>query len=302
MTNDGKTTLTDVELTVKCVPAFAESARFRFEALAAGESRRLAPVDLRPDHQYFSRLDESERASIAASLSIQGNELATATHSIDVLAYDQWAGTRSLPELLAAFCMPNSRVVDKLIARASGLLRQTSVDLSMDGYQSKNREKVWKQVSAIYSTVVAEDIQYSNPPASFGNDGQKIRTPERILDSKLATCLDLAMLFASCLEQAGMHPVVLFKEGHAWVGVWLIETDFPTALVDDVQAIRKRVKSGEFMVFETTGVAGGQKPSLRWACSRGEEHLNDEEQFAYAVDIRRAREVQRELVKACVNE
>ncbi|AMP38245.1 DUF3320 domain-containing protein [Ralstonia solanacearum] len=292
VTNEGKTTLTDVELAVKCVPAFAESARFRFEALAAGESRRLAPVDLGPDHQYFSRLDESERASIAASLRVQGNELVTTTHSIDVLAYDQWAGTRSLPELLAAFCMPNSRVVDKLIARASGLLRQTSADLSMDGYQSKNREKVWKQVSAIYSTVVAEDIQYSNPPASFGNDGQKIRTPERILDGRLATCLDLAMLFASCLEQAGLHPVVLFKEGHAWVGVWLIETSFPTALVDDVQAIRKRVKSGEFMVFETTGVAGGQKPSLRWACSRGEEHLNDEEEFAYAVDIRRAREVQ----------
>jgi very-short-patch-repair endonuclease len=289
--NDGDTTLSDVELLVKCVPAFAESARFRFEALAPGESRRLAPVDLRPDHQYFSQLDESERAVITATLRVRETELVTATHNIDVLAYDQWAGTRSLPELLAAFCMPNSRVVDKLLARASGLLRQTSADLSMDGYQSKNREKVWKQVSAIYSTIVAEDIQYSNPPASFGNDGQKIRTPERILDGKLATCLDLALLFASCLEQAGLHPVVLFKEGHAWVGVWLIDTSFPTALVDDVQAVRKRVKSGEFMVFETTGVAGGQKPSLRWACTRGEEHLNDETEFAYAVDVRRAREV-----------
>ncbi|AHN74553.2 DNA helicase [Pandoraea pnomenusa] len=292
VTNDGETTLSDVELLVRCVPAFAESARFRFEALAPGESRRIAPVDLHPDHQYFSQLDESERAVITATLRVQETELVTATHNIDVLAYDQWAGTRSLPELLAAFCMPNSRVVDKLLARASGLLRQTSVDLSMDGYQSKNREKVWKQVSAIYSTLVAEDIQYSNPPASFGNDGQKIRTPERILDTKLATCLDLAMLFASCLEQAGLHPVVLFKEGHAWVGVWLIETSFPTALVDDVQAVRKRVKSGEFMVFETTGVAGGQKPSLRWACTRGEEHLNDEAEFAYAIDVRRAREVQ----------
>lgn len=292
VTNDGETTLSDVELLVRCVPAFAESARFRFEALAPGESRRIAPADLRPDHQYFSQLDESERAVITATLRVQETELVTATHNIDVLAYDQWAGTRSLPELLAAFCMPNSRVVDKLLARASGLLRQTSVDLSMDGYQSKKREKVWKQVSAIYSTLVAEDIQYSNPPASFGNDGQKIRTPERILDTKLATCLDLAMLFASCLEQAGLHPVVLFKEGHAWVGVWLIETSFPTALVDDVQAVRKRVKSGEFMVFETTGVAGGQKPSLRWACTRGEEHLNDEAEFAYAIDVRRAREVQ----------
>lgn len=292
VTNDGDAALFNVELLVKCMPAFAESARFRFEALAPGESRRLAPVDLRPDHQYFSQLDESERAVITASLRVQETELVTATHDIDVLAYDQWAGVRSLPELLAAFCMPNSRVVDKLLARASGLLRQTSSALSMDGYQSKNREKVWKQVSAIYSTLVAEDIQYSNPPASFGNDGQKIRTPERILDGKLATCLDLAMLFASCLEQAGLHPVVLFKEGHAWVGVWLTEVTFSTALVDDVQAIRKRVKSGEFMVFETTGVANGQKPSLRWACARGDEHLDDEDQFAYAVDIRRAREVQ----------
>ncbi|WOD14166.1 hypothetical protein [Paraburkholderia kirstenboschensis] len=141
VTNDGETTPSDVELLVKCVPAFAESARFRFEALAPGECRRLAPVGLRPDHQYFSQLDESERAVITASLRVEETELITATHNIDVLAYDQWAGTRSLPELLAAFCMPNSGVVDKLLARASGLLRQTSTDLSMDGHQSNNLEK-----------------------------------------------------------------------------------------------------------------------------------------------------------------
>ena len=162
----------------------------------------------------------------------------------------------------------------------------------MNGYQSKNREKVWKQVSAVYSTLLGENLHYSSPPASFGTDGQKIRTPERILDGRIATCLDLTMLFASCFEQAGLHPVILFKEGHAWVGVWLVETSFPTAVVDDVQAVRKRVKSGELMVFETTGAAGGQKPSLRWACSTGEEYLNEENGFQYAVDIRRARELQ----------
>jgi len=291
VTNNRDSPLADVDLVVKAEPSFAEGVCFHFDQLAPGETRRLAPVDLRPDHNYLIQLDESERAVITVALRVQESVLLTATHNVDVLAYDQWAGTHSLPELLAAFCMPNSRVVDKLLARASGLLRQLSPDLSMDGYQSKNREKVWKQVSAIYNTIVAENIQYSNPPASFGNDGQKIRTPERILDGKLATCLDLAMLFSSCLEQAGLHPVVLFKEGHAWVGVWLIDTSFPTPLVDDVQCVRKRVKSGEFMVFETTGVANGQKPSLRWACSRGEDHLNDETEFAYAVDIRRAREV-----------
>ena len=292
LTNNSETSIDDVEVVIGCSPAFAAGEHFRFERLAPGESRRIAPVDLQPDHKYLSNLDESERAVISVSITSHGQFLGLATHTIDVLAYDQWAGTRSLPELLAAFCMPNSRVVDHLIANASALLRKTSADLSINGYQSKNREKVWKQVSAIYSTVATENLHYANPPASFGNDGQKIRTPERIIDGKVATCLDLAMLFASCLEQAGLHPVVLFKEGHAWVGVWLVETSFPVALVDDAQAVRKRVKSGELMVFETTGIASAQKPSLRWACSTGEEHLNDEAGFAYAVDIRRAREVQ----------
>lgn len=292
LTNNSDASIDHVEVVIGCSPAFAAGEHFRFERLAPGESRRIAPVDLRPDHEYLSNLDESERAVISVSITSHGQFLGLATHTIDVLAYDQWAGTRSLPELLAAFCMPNSRVVDHLIANASALLRQTSADLSINGYQSKNREKVWKQVSAIYSTVAAENLHYANPPASFGNDGQKIRTPERIVDGKVATCLDLAMLFASCLEQAGLHPVVLFKEGHAWVGVWLIETSFPVALVDDVQAVRKRVKSGELMVFETTGIASAQKPSLRWACSTGEEYLNGEAGFAYAVDIRRAREAQ----------
>lgn len=292
VTNTGDAPLKNVEVLVACSPAFASSVKLRFEHLAPGESRRIVPVDLQADHSYLTQLDELERGTISAKASSADVELAETSKSIDILAYEQWAATRSLPELLAAFCMPNSRVVDQLISKASTLLRQTNTELSMSGYQAKNREKVWKQISALYSAIVAESLHYSNPPASFGTDGQKIRTPERMLDGRLGTCLDLTMLFASCLEQAGINPVVLIKEGHSWVGAWLVDTCFPTALVDDVQAVRKRVKSGEFVVFETTGVAGGQKPSLRWACSQGEEYLQEEGRFQYAVDIRRAREVQ----------
>ncbi|GIZ53702.1 DUF3320 domain-containing protein [Noviherbaspirillum aridicola] len=292
ITNTSGTSLENVDVAVSCSPAFAAPTRLRFERLGPGESRKIAPLDLQPDHLYLAQLDESERATISAKAVAEDSELGDASYTIDVLAYEQWAGTRSLPELLAAFCMPNSRVVDQLISKASSLLRETNAELQMSGYQAKNREKVWKQISALYSAIVAENLHYSNPPASFGTDGQKIRTPERILDGRVATCLDLTMLFASCLEQAGINPVVLVKDGHSWVGAWLVENCFPTALVDDVQAVRKRVKSGEFIVFETTGVATGQKPSLRWACSKGEEYLHEDSKFLYAVDIRRAREVQ----------
>nr|GEY26972.1 hypothetical protein [Tanacetum cinerariifolium] len=290
--NRGAQVVEGVELAVQCAPAFAAGVKLKFERLAPGEQRTVAPLDLAPHHDYLSRLDEAVTAAIVITATSGERQLATARRYIDVLAYDQWAGTRSLPELLAAFCMPNSPVIDRLIASASGLLRQASGDFSMNGYQSKNRTNVWKQISAVYSAILAEQLHYASPPASFGSDGQKIRTPERILEGKVATCLDSAMLFASCFEQAGLHAVVLFKEGHAWVGVWLVETTFPTAVVDDVQSVRKRVNSGELLTFETTCAASGQNPSLKFASTAAQEYLADGADFLYAVDIRRARETQ----------
>ncbi|MEO6322214.1 MAG: DNA helicase, partial [Polaromonas sp.] len=192
----------NLEVVITCSPAFARSLTLRFDKLAAGETRRISPLDLHPDHAFLADLKESVNASIRVVAAAGSQELASVSQPVQVLAYDQWAGTRALPELLAAFCIPNNPAVDGLIGKASKLLRATNPELSMNGYQSKSRDLVWKQVSSIYSTIAAENLQYVEPPASFGTDGQKIRTPDRILDARVATCLDLAMLFASCLEQA----------------------------------------------------------------------------------------------------
>lgn len=294
LTNHGLEALENVEVLIACNPAFAQGTRLRFDRLAPNETRRIEPIDLNPDHSYLAGLEESITATINVSFMVGTEVVAKKTQNVQILAYDQWAGTRALPELLAAFCMPNNPAVDVLIGKASKLLRSKNSDLSMDGYQSKSREAVWKQVSAIYSTITAENLEYSEPPASFGTDGQKIRTPDRIIEGRIATCLDLSMLFASCLEQAGLRPVILFKEGHACVGVWLHSACFSNPLTDDVQAVRKRVDSGEFIAFETTGIAQHhtRRMSLRIAMERGHEHLQENNSFRYAIDIHRAREVQ----------
>jgi very-short-patch-repair endonuclease len=294
LTNHGEDALEGLEVLITCNPGFAQGIKLRFDRLASGETRRISPIELQPDHSYLADLLESVNASVKVSVLAGSNEIATTSQSIQILAYDQWAGTRALPELLAAFCMPNNPAIDVLLGKASKLLRSQYNELSMNGYQSKSRDIVWKQVSAIYSTISAENLQYAEPPASFGTDGQKIRTADRILEGRVATCLDLTMLFCSCLEQAGLRPVVLFKEGHAWVGVWLHSTCFPDPLLDDIQAVRKRIDSGEFLAFETTGIAQHhtRRLSLRIALERGQEHLQEKDTFRYAVDIHRAREVQ----------
>jgi len=294
LTNHGTEAAQNLQVLITCNPRFAQGIKVRFDRLGPAETRLISPIDLHPDHTYLSELQESVNAAVKVSVLTGTEELAHTSQPIEVLAYDQWAGTRALPELLAAFSMPNNPAVDVLIAAASKLLRTEHPELSMNGYQSKSRDVVWKQVSALYSTICSYSLQYSEPPASFGTDGQKIRTPERVLDTRVATCLDLAMLFASCLEQAGLRAVVLMKEGHAWVGVWLHSACFADPLTDDVQAVRKRVDSGEFLTFETTGVAQhhSRRPSLRIALEQGRAHLLEEGSFRYAVDIHRARELQ----------
>lgn len=294
LTNRSSQTFENIEVRLRCNPAFAQAVTLRFDVMVPGEIRRIAPLDLTPDHAYVAGLQEAVRASIDVTVQSGTVELGHASQAITVLAYDQWAGTRALPELLAAFSMPNNPAVDGLIGKASTLLRAQHADLQMNGYQSKSRDVVWKQVSAIYSTLAAESLHYAEPPASFGVDGQKIRTPDRIMEARVATCLDLAMLFASCLEQSGLRPVILLKEGHAWVGVWLHQAAFADPLTDDVQAVRKRVDSGEFLVFETTGIAQHPnfRPSLRLALEQGAAHLREENTFRYAIDVHRARELQ----------
>lgn len=294
LVNHSTESFAGLEIHVSCNPQFARPLRLRLEELGPHETRRLESLDMQPDHDFLAELSESVRAQVVIAVLTGSTERAYLAQPMEVLAYDQWAGTRALPELLAAFCMPNAPAIDVLIGKASKLLRVQNPDLSMDGYQSKSRDIVWKQVSAIYGTIAAEGLQYAEPPASFGTDGQKIRTPERLLEGGVATCLDLALLFAACLEQAGLRPVVLIQEGHAWVGVWLHCAAFPDPLTDDVQAIRKRVEGGELLVFETTGVAQhhSHRPSLRVALEQGRAHLLQEQAFRYAIDIHRARELQ----------
>lgn len=100
ITNNGADALEHLEVSVTCNPRFAESMKLRFERLAAGESRRISPLDLRPDHSYLAELQEAVAASIAVTVHAAGTELGRANQALQVLAYDQWAGTRALPLLV----------------------------------------------------------------------------------------------------------------------------------------------------------------------------------------------------------
>src|SRR5699024_6860251 len=139
-------------------------------------------------------------------------------------------------------------------------LKKASHDGNLDGYKSQSREKVWAMASAIYTTVCNLGLSYALPPKDFEINGQKIRLPGQILDNKVATCLDTAMLFASAFEQAGLQPLVVLKDGHAFAGVWLQPETFSSIVIDSAEVLRKRAQLVDLVLFETTLVTSHPAP------------------------------------------
>ncbi len=279
----------DAVLCLSSEPEFAEPVELRVDRLDPGSTYRFPKVDFTLRPGFLRNLEERVKGLIRVVLRAGEQELFRGTEPVSVLAYDEWNGLGVLPELLAAFVMPNHPAVEKILSAAAQLLRESARVLSLSGYQTGKPEHVLMMTEAIYRAIQGLQIGYVNPPASFEERGQKIRTPGRLAESRLGTCLDLTVLAAACLEQAGLRPVICITQGHAFPGVWLKEQCFPEAASDDALRLRKLVEAEEICVFESTSVTTGSPEDFARAREHARRHLRDGAAFRCVVDVTRAR-------------
>ena len=91
---------------------------------------------------------------------------------------------------------------------------------------------------------------------------QTIRTPTQITTHKTATCLDIVCLFASLLEAAQQHPLLVILEGdgsaHAVAG-YRVRGEPP---LDDPSLwdVRGAIARGDVVLFEATGAIEADAP------------------------------------------
>lgn len=293
LVNDTNDAAKELELHVESVPAFLKPKVWRVDAVAAGDSYRITDLDVQLDGAVFTRLTEAETATVTFSLRRRDNaipELARLERTVELLPRNQWGGISHMPDLVAAFVQPNEPAVERLLKQAADILRKNGKNPALDGYKGGSK-RAWELVSGIWGAVAAMGLDYALPPASFEHTGQKIRGPGQIAESGLATCLDLSLMFCSAIEQVGLNPLLVVTKGHTFAGVWLKAEEFSQSIVDDVTALRKRVKLKELVLFETTLVTQRPAPSFTYAVQLGSQQISEEkeEAFELAVDIRRAR-------------
>ena len=279
----------DLVIRVSTEPAFAAPVEIRLQGIDAEGEFRVAPLDLKLSHDFLAGLNEQVSGWLKAEVIDGENVVVSVTEPISLLARNEWCGLVALPEILAAFILPNDPAVMTILGRASELLRDSTGRAAFNGYQDKSRKRAWEQVAAIYKAIGGMGIRYINPPASFENSGQKVRFPSDIISQQFGTCLDLALLVAACCEQAGLRPFVLIHGGHAYSGCWLEEASLPEPAGDDLQHIRKLSTDSLITVFETTILADESPGTLNDAELLARAHLLTDKPFRLALDVHGSR-------------
>ncbi|MFD4421396.1 DUF4011 domain-containing protein [Agromyces sp. NPDC058484] len=228
--------------------------------LEAGETTTLRDLELLLDPARMLEIDVQQHGRIRAILrDASGATLAEASVDVQILAGNQWiANPLHLGlELLAAHVQPNAAALSSLLVEASDRLKAATGRGDLDAYQSENPDRVDAIVTAVYDAMRGRDIRYAEPPASWGERGQRVRTPGDVLEDRLGTCLDTTTTLAAALEQAGINTTLWLAKGHIFLGYWRTDNSLGAVATTDPMEIANLVDLGHIALVETTMLTGG---------------------------------------------
>lgn len=253
--NDSNKTLKNVRFEATFTSDILSSVSVLLGNVGPGEHVNYEVDDPAIDVQKLQMLTDVETCSATYSLYVGTKKVAEATSSVTICPYDQW---NAALVLLPAYMTPNHPDVIDLLHDASHWMLVNGMNPSLEGYQS-DAKRVEEMVSGVFNAVKEAHIIYSNPPASFFGP-QRIRLCEAVLEQKFATCLDMTVLFASCLESFGLHPVLITAPQHIFAGVWLSEdARLEKPIISDAALIQKFIEEGKLVAIECTEMTLGKE-------------------------------------------
>ncbi len=259
--NESNNTLKNVQFEAKFTSNILSPISILLGDVPAGENISFEVDDPAINVEKLEMLTEVETCIATYKLLINGKVVNEATGKVTICPYDQWNAALIL---LPAYMTPNHPNIISVLQKASKWMLANGVNPSLEGYQS-NGKRVEEMVEAVYNAVKEANIIYSNPPASFLGP-QRIRLCEAVFEHKLATCMDMTILFASCLESFGLNPVLITAPRHIFAGVWLnSKGKLPEPVLSDAKQIQKYIEDGQLIAIECTAMNAGKDISYEEA-------------------------------------
>ena len=181
-------------------------------------------------------ITETERASLRFKLTSSKEVLHVQTVPIQIHPMYQFLYTAGTERFLATYVTPNRDSIKNAVGKIARHLDLRTNNPSLSGYQSRSIRRAIEVIRSAHDVLVDDyQIDYINPPPGGGVNRdigmllQNVRPVDEIFDNKRGTCLDLSILLASLLEAVGLNPLLVLIPGHAFVGCWTVDIEFPFA-------------------------------------------------------------------------
>ncbi len=258
--------------------------RIRIPELGPGEGAEVAVDALDLDRDALERMVRPAEASLRLELGS-----ANTSAPLLLLAPWQWPVFSSALPALAACVLKHDGIVRTLISESRLWKPGGGRKMTPDRSQSSDHdapvsmlERIFRHLSDNHLITYAEPLVTRHPSGAVFQD---IRPPHRILHNRRdcigeATCIDLTLLIAGCLEGMGLAPLLLLVldiEGvpvHAFLGVWLRAQPRIHPVIRDPAFLDQVAARGDLLLIETTAVCeGSRRAEFDEAIRQGRENL-----------------------------
>jgi hypothetical protein len=265
-------------------------------------------------------LDESMFSTVYTSVRWGRHVLLEDTRRVSFTPVDEWKYDDTNGRWLPSFVFSRDPVVREIVDKAQRYLIALRDDAGagFDGYQSyepaatsidDRAAAIDAQVQAIWWALVHDyGLGYINPPPSFADEAQRLRTPSEVIQGKRGTCIDLMLLIAACLEYVEIYPVLFLLNDHAFPGYWRSDDSYVRlgkiltegAPADDdtyvapwmlgrsrFSDVTELVRQGHIVPLESVSLTS--RSGFWPAVDEGLKNLRSKRQFHSMFDLRTAR-------------
>lgn len=230
---------------VRCYPKFPESIAEKMT-----ESSEKAEIEISWDGASEDDVIEEE---FGFRISSRGEYMFTNIPASEIAG---WADVYNNDALLACYVTPNDPIVQYYTQNI-----QEKILMGEAASVTKDPNEAVRFLTGIYNATILSHMVYSGTkgiPESLqdvSKFSQKNRLPREVITGNTGLCLELSLLYASVLSNAGLDPIIFLVPGHAYPGFKL---------------------NGQYYAIEATGIGGeglGKIMSAEEAFETGQKEL-----------------------------
>ena len=238
---------------------------------------------------YFSNAEEIRVEKIEAVLRKDKKIVASAEWMVETLPFDFWQGIDGDNELLASFVRPRLADCAKIRADVANQLKKWNADCELgNGYVGNDKNAVRRIAAAVFAalrqlSVAKKPVDLSKPVEAGAG--------VKILSTRIASPLEMALFACACIESLGLHPVIVFGGEQIACGVWLYDSCFIDTVSDDMSRLLAYVSDGinNVSCFDVEDLFSDKNAAYSTAEAHFRQKLSAGYYYERCVDIRRCR-------------